>query len=76
MESDLKLICSGQISKEQVVSNCLEEMKQVFQDVVSNAVLIDQTISTHFRPLSDSASVIHPRFSTCGQCKNKMQLKV
>ena len=50
LEAALKAICLGQKRKEEVIESMVHKYKQVFIEITTNAVKIDQSLSNYFGP--------------------------
>jgi hypothetical protein len=77
MERACADICQGRSMKANVVRDCLEVMKQVFDGAEARIADFINLFSTRMPAVSASADYLvkQRNFSTCGRCRNKMLLK-
>lgn len=80
MEADCQKIAKGELRKEDVIRNCLEQMKLCFDTCVRESDKLDKAVAKYFSKAGggddDSFDVIQRDFSNCGNCNKPMDLKV
>lgn len=80
MEADCQKIARGECRKEDVIRNCLEQMKICFDTCVRESDKLDQAMQKYFTRMGGAESqdyvVVKQRFSKCGVCDQSMDLKV
>ena len=79
MERDCQLVARGQLSKQEMMQKALRIMRDVFIAVTRDAHKLDAAVAKYFdRKIAEDASklpTIVPRFSGCGDCQGRMDLK-
>lgn len=76
MEKDCTDVAHGRKSKDDVVQNCILQMKQIFQSVVQQSEQLDIAMSEYFTAGNGPESRLEKRdFSMCGVCRGKMELR-
>ena len=78
MEADCQKIARGQLSKNEFLKKCLEQMKECFMKCNSEASKLDIAMQKHFTVLgagNDGYEIIKRDFSKCGVCHNKMDMR-
>lgn len=80
MEADCQKIARGECRKEDVIRNCLEQMKICYDTCLREADKLDQAMLKYFARLGAAETndyvVVKARFSNCGVCEQSMDLKV
>lgn len=80
MEADCQKIARGECRKEDVIRNCLEQMKICYDTCLREADKLDQAMQKYFARLGAAETqdyvVVKARFSKCGVCEQLMDLKV
>jgi DNA topoisomerase-3 len=80
MEKDCQAVARGRMQKEDMVRNCLTQMRECFRICVQEARLLDEALGKYFHEVgNDPASeyaLIKRNVSACGICRNGMDLKV
>jgi hypothetical protein len=79
MEADMTRICLGQRTREDVVKDCLTQMRSIFLSVVENGASLVAAMSQHFRRAGvghgQQSALLAASFSRCGICRSQMDLK-
>lgn len=80
MERDCQRIAKGELDKNTVVRNVLEQMRLCYETCFQEAFKLDQAVAKHFSKtgMDDIASyvVVQRNLSSCGKCRNKMDLRI
>ena len=80
MEKDCQRIAKGELNKDIVVRNVLEQMKQCYETCFQEAYKLDLSVAKHFSKLgmndANSYTIISRHLSACGKCDKKMNLRV
>lgn len=79
MEADCQSIARGELNKEDVVSRCLQNMRECFQKVSTSAHMLDTAVSKYYGA-KEAADVskyqtLERAVAVCGICKGQMDLK-
>ena len=75
-EEELKRIMSGQMQAGQVLQNALSDYINKFRHLRDNRSTLDQVFQSRFQTMTaQSWTTLIPRFSTCGNCNTRMDLK-
>ncbi|OQR93067.1 DNA topoisomerase [Achlya hypogyna] len=80
MERDCNAIAQGQKTCEQVVRDCMSQMKTIFESVVARSNVLDETFQGYFGEATPEALAVNSRvvdraFSACGKCQQPMELR-
>ena len=80
MERNCQSVARGQMTKEDMVRNCLTQMRECYRNCVQEAALLDNALGKHFQGIGQGAAsqynMITRNVSACGVCHNGMDLKV
>jgi DNA topoisomerase-3 len=80
MEADCTKVAKGEMTKDAVLKKCLSTMKECFSTCLREVSKLDASVSKYFRVLGSgnavSFQVVQRNFTKCGQCQNKMELRV
>eukprot|EP01103_Thecamoeba_quadrilineata_P000936 TRINITY_DN10828_c0_g1_i1.p1 TRINITY_DN10828_c0_g1~~TRINITY_DN10828_c0_g1_i1.p1 ORF type:complete len:959 (+),score=147.26 TRINITY_DN10828_c0_g1_i1:12-2888(+) len=75
MEADLKHICDGVKTKEEVMRENIAKYKEIFIKACHDAEKLDQALMQHFTPKGTNFMNREPDYSKCGHCSRKMDLR-
>lgn len=79
MESDCQKIAKGELSRADVVKNCLAKMKDCFITCNREATKLDDAMAKRFQTYGATGAgftVLQARFSQCGVCQSFMDFRV
>ena len=80
MERDMMKIARGEMGKEEMLSACLESMRQCFLQCKAEVQKLNEAMDKYFAAESAVAAeeipIVKRRFSTCGDCNSGMDLRV
>jgi DNA topoisomerase III len=76
LEHDLKLICTGERTRQVVLQAFVAQYVEVFDQCVAKANLLDEQMRQHFDSIESHFDSRQENFSRCGACKNMMDLRV
>eukprot|EP00467_Chlorarachnion_reptans_P000826 CAMPEP_0114491312 /NCGR_PEP_ID=MMETSP0109-20121206/2931_1 /TAXON_ID=29199 /ORGANISM="Chlorarachnion reptans, Strain CCCM449" /LENGTH=930 /DNA_ID=CAMNT_0001668033 /DNA_START=287 /DNA_END=3075 /DNA_ORIENTATION=- len=68
IESDISDIAEGKKTQAEVLTDCLNHMKEVYQTIMESSARLDDELSTHFSSLGEGKdyTTIRREFSRCG----------
>lgn len=77
LEKELKLIGSGQRTKDEVVAAGIKEFRAILVDLMVHAEKLDKALGRYFTDSGTAAASVsdRPNFSTCGACGTAMSLR-
>lgn len=77
LEQEMKLIGSGDRTKEQVVAAGVNEFKAIFRNVVAHADKLDKALGRYFTDGTSAEAAVNdrPNFSLCGVCGHGLSLR-
>jgi DNA topoisomerase-3 len=78
MELDCQRIARGDITKEEVIFNCIENMRECFIQCKREGNMLDDAMNKHFpnnRDLELNFNIINRNISSCGTCNRGMSLR-
>jgi DNA topoisomerase-3 len=84
MEKDCQKIARGELKREDMVRNCLSQMRDCFLNCSREVAKLDNSMQKHFPGAANGANadvaanfqVVQQRFSACGRCDNLMALRI
>mgnify|MGYP003385921958 CR=1 FL=1 len=80
MERDCQAVARGLMQKDDMVRNCLTQMRECFRNCVQEAGRLDAALGKHFQGIglgpAAQYEVVTRNVSSCGVCHDGMDLKV
>lgn len=78
MEADCQAICDGNKTKAEVVTECLRDMKRVFENILVSKQSLETSMAARFGAAGDGPNIANVRGgvrSRCGDCNGQMREK-